>query len=182
MVGRFFFSFEILMTNSDSLFDLMVAGLLPISLVKLFSITHGLNVFFFSGSILYLKCVGYDWGFDLGDSSSPVRIWRARRLPTLLSACIFSITLFFQLHSCYFLPCVLLRSLQTLIHLGVDFFCHLCGFLLHNFDKLLFVCILFLCVRICGIYGIQRYLMVIRGYKEYMVVLVSCRWGLPPKH
>ena len=45
------FSFEILMTNSDSLFDLMIAGLLPISWVDLISTAHGLNVIFFSGSI-----------------------------------------------------------------------------------------------------------------------------------
>ena len=62
IVGRILlsFSFEISMINSDSLVDLMVAGLLPISWVKLFSIAHGLNVLFFSGSILHLKCVGYD--------------------------------------------------------------------------------------------------------------------------
>ena len=57
------------MINSVSLFDLMVAGLLPISWAKL-SIAHGLNVLFFSGSILHVKCVGYDCSFDLGDSSS----------------------------------------------------------------------------------------------------------------
>ena len=34
------------MTNSDSLFDLVVAGLLPISLVKLFSIAHELKFFY----------------------------------------------------------------------------------------------------------------------------------------
>ena len=88
------FSFEIFMTNSDSLFDLMVADLLPISLMKLFSIAHGLNVIFFSGSILHLKCVGYDWGFDLGDTS-PAKILWDLRLPTLLSACTFLIALFF---------------------------------------------------------------------------------------
>ena len=62
IVGRFLLSFslEILMTNSDSLFDLMVAGLLPISWLKLFSIAHGLNVLFFCVSILHLKCVGYE--------------------------------------------------------------------------------------------------------------------------
>ena len=65
---------EISMINSDSLFDFMVAGLLPISWVRLFSIGHGLNALFFSGSILHVKCVGYDCGFDLGDSSSPARI------------------------------------------------------------------------------------------------------------
>ena len=48
------------MTKSDSLFDLMVSGLFPFSLVKLFSIAHGLNVLFFTRSILHLKCVGVD--------------------------------------------------------------------------------------------------------------------------
>ena len=62
IVGIIFlsFSFEITMINSDSLFDFMVAGLLPIFRVKLFSIAHGLNVLFFSGSIFHLKCVGHD--------------------------------------------------------------------------------------------------------------------------
>ena len=48
IVGKFLlsFSFETSMTNSNSLFDLMVAGLLPIYWVKLFSIAHGLNFFF----------------------------------------------------------------------------------------------------------------------------------------
>ena len=67
-------SLEISMTNLDSLIDLMVAGLLPISRVKLFSIAYGLNFLFFSGSILHLKCVGYDLWLDLGDSSSPAMI------------------------------------------------------------------------------------------------------------
>ena len=61
------FLFEISMTNSDSLFDLMAAGLLPTSWMKLFSIAHGLDFLFISRSILHLKCVGYDWGFDLGE-------------------------------------------------------------------------------------------------------------------
>ena len=62
IVGRIllYFSFEISMTNSDFLFDLMVAGLLPISWVRLFSIAHVLNVLFPSWSILHLECVGYD--------------------------------------------------------------------------------------------------------------------------
>ena len=61
IVGRILlsYSFEISMTNLDSLFDLIVAGLFPISGVKLFSIAHRLNVLFFSGFILHLKCVGY---------------------------------------------------------------------------------------------------------------------------
>ena len=62
------------MINSDSLVDFMVAGLLPISWVRLFSIAHGLNVLLFSGSILHVKCVGNECVFDLGDSSSPARI------------------------------------------------------------------------------------------------------------
>ena len=37
------FSFEISMTNSHSVFDLMLAGSLLISLVQLLSIAHGLN-------------------------------------------------------------------------------------------------------------------------------------------
>ena len=50
IVGRILlsFSFEISMTNSQSLFDLIVAGLLPTSQVKLISIAHGLIVLFFS--------------------------------------------------------------------------------------------------------------------------------------
>ena len=68
------FSFEIYMINSNSLVDLMGAILLPISWVRLFSIAHGLNVLFHSGSILQVKCVGNDCVFDLGDSSSPARI------------------------------------------------------------------------------------------------------------
>ena len=60
-VGKFSlsFSFEISMTSLDSLFDLMVAVLLQISWMKLFSIAQKLNVLFFSGSILHLKYVGY---------------------------------------------------------------------------------------------------------------------------
>ena len=53
------FSFEISMTNSD-LFDLTVAGLLPISWMSLISIAHGLNFLLTSGSILHLESVGYD--------------------------------------------------------------------------------------------------------------------------
>ena len=71
----------------------MIAGLLPIAWMKLFSIVHGLNVLFFSGSILHVEHVGNDWGFDLGDSSSPSRIWKALSLHTLLSAYVFLITL-----------------------------------------------------------------------------------------
>ena len=76
IVGRILLSylFEISMINSDSLFDLMVAGLVPISWVKLFHIGHGLNILFFSGSILHLNCIGCDRGFHLGDSSSPARV------------------------------------------------------------------------------------------------------------
>ena len=66
------FSTEISMIKPDSLVDLMVAGLLQISWVRLFSIVHGLNVLFFSGYILQVKCVGNDCEFDLGDLSSPV--------------------------------------------------------------------------------------------------------------
>ena len=91
------------MINSVSLFDLMVAGLLPISWAKL-SIAHGLNVLFFSGSILHVKYVGYDCGFDLGDSSSPARIVRALRLPTLQSPCIFLFTRCFISTSQLLLP------------------------------------------------------------------------------
>ena len=40
------FSFEISTTISDSSFDLYVVGLLKISLVKLCSIAHGLNLLF----------------------------------------------------------------------------------------------------------------------------------------
>ena len=67
----------------------MVAGLFPISWVKLIFYCPVLIFLFISGSILHLKCVGYDWGFHLGGSSSPARIWRSLRLLTLLSACIF---------------------------------------------------------------------------------------------
>ena len=76
LVGRILltFSFEISMTNSTSFFDPMLAGFLPISFVKLFPIAYGSNFLLFHGPILHLKCVGYDWGFDLGDSSSPARI------------------------------------------------------------------------------------------------------------
>ena len=57
------------MTDSNSLFVLiyMVAGLFPISLVLHFSIGRGLNFLLFSGSILHVKCSGYDCGFELGD-------------------------------------------------------------------------------------------------------------------
>ena len=60
-IGRILlsFSFEISTTNSDSLFDLMVTGLLSFYFMKLSSNTQGLNVIFFSGTILHLKCVGY---------------------------------------------------------------------------------------------------------------------------
>ena len=49
IVGRILltFSFEISMINSDSLFNLIIAGLLQISWVRLFSIALGLNVVFF---------------------------------------------------------------------------------------------------------------------------------------
>ena len=55
------------MINSDSLIDLMVAGLLPNSWVRLFFIAHGLNVLFFSGSVLHENFIGNDCVFDLGD-------------------------------------------------------------------------------------------------------------------
>ena len=48
------------MTISESLFDLMVEGLLQISWVKLFSFVRGLNFLLFYGLILRLECVGYD--------------------------------------------------------------------------------------------------------------------------
>ena len=54
------FSFEISLSNLDSLFDLMGAGLHPNSWVKLFSIAHGLTFIYFSGSIFYVTCVGYN--------------------------------------------------------------------------------------------------------------------------
>ena len=43
-----YFSFEISMTKSHSLFDLMVAGLLQFFGVKNFSLAHGWNVLLFS--------------------------------------------------------------------------------------------------------------------------------------
>ena len=82
----------------------MVAGLLSISWLKLFSIAQELNVLFYSGSILLLKRVGYEWGFDLEDSFCPVWIWRALRLPFLLWACIFLIALSFFSTSQLLLP------------------------------------------------------------------------------
>ena len=45
------FAFEISITNSNSLFDLMVADLVSISWMKLFSIAHSLNFLLFHGSI-----------------------------------------------------------------------------------------------------------------------------------
>ena len=49
IVGRILlsFSFEISIIISDSLVDLMVAGLPQISWVRLFSIAHGLKVLFY---------------------------------------------------------------------------------------------------------------------------------------
>ena len=83
IIGRILlsFSFEFSMTNLDSLFHLMVAGLLIFSCLNLFSIVYVLSFLFFSGSISNLKCVGYEEGFDLEDSSSPARNLRALRLP-----------------------------------------------------------------------------------------------------
>ena len=68
IVGRISlsFSFENSMINSDSLVDLMVAGLLPTVWVRLISIAHGLKVLFISGSILHMKCVGNKCVFNLG--------------------------------------------------------------------------------------------------------------------
>ena len=76
LVGRILlcFSFDISMTNSDSFFDLMDAGFLPVSLVKFFSIAHGLKFLFLSGFILHPKFEEFEIGFDLGDSSSPAKI------------------------------------------------------------------------------------------------------------
>jgi len=69
------------MTNSDSLFDLMVRGLLPSSCLKHFWIIHGLNFFFFSGFILQLKCVRNFVDLFAGVSSSPDSNWIAHLLP-----------------------------------------------------------------------------------------------------
>ena len=46
------------MMNWESLFDLMLTGLCPIAWVKCVSIDRGLNFFFFSLSIVHIKCVG----------------------------------------------------------------------------------------------------------------------------
>ena len=82
------------MTNSDFLFDLMITGWLLISWVKHFSISHGSNFIFFSRSLLHLWCIGYEFGLDLWDTSSPTQIWRALRLLTLLSTCNYLNTFF----------------------------------------------------------------------------------------
>ena len=66
--------FEISMKSSDSLFDLKIAGFIPISWVKLFPVAHGLNFLFISGSIFHLKYVCHEIVFDLDDSYSPARI------------------------------------------------------------------------------------------------------------
>ena len=68
------FLFEISMTNSDYFFHLMVAGSPPISWAKLFSIANELNFLLISRSILHLKSVRNDQGFDLEDSSAPTRL------------------------------------------------------------------------------------------------------------
>ena len=62
IVGRILltFLFEISMTNSDALFDVIVAGLHPIPWVELFFIARGLKFLLFSGSIFQLKFVGYN--------------------------------------------------------------------------------------------------------------------------
>ena len=56
VVGRIliYVSLEISMKNSDSFFDLFIAGFLPVSLVKLFSIARGLNFTPFMDSF----CIG----------------------------------------------------------------------------------------------------------------------------
>ena len=121
IVGRIWLSssLDISMTNSDSLFDFMVSGLLPTTWVKLFSIIYVLNFPFFPESTLHLKSVAYELGFHLGDSSSSARIWRAFRLLTLPSAYIFLITLFFSFHSHYSLPCAHLDSFEHLLVLSL---------------------------------------------------------------
>ena len=53
-----YFLFENSMTNSDSLFDLMVAGFLPISWVKLFSTAYGLSYIWFTWVFIsFVTCV-----------------------------------------------------------------------------------------------------------------------------
>ena len=159
----------------------MEAGSLPISWVKLFSINHGLNFPLFSGSILHLKCIGYDCGFGLGDSSYPVRIWRALSLPTLLIACIFLITLSFIAISQSLLSDMYLSpqfaQLDSFEHSLVFF--STCVVIIPAISAKSFSSASFLCVRICGNYAIswvgfgtfiQPYLMVIRGYRHYMAV------------
>ena len=53
-----------------------------------------------------------------------------------------------------------------------------------QFRQILFVCILFFCIRICGFYDIscaglgtciQGHLMVVRGYRDYMPYGCSCK-------
>ena len=151
----FSFLFEISMTNSNSLFDLILASLLPISWVRLFSIAHGLNFFLFSGCILHLNYVGFDWAFDLGDSSYSAKIWRALCLPTLLSACNFLITPSFISTSQLLLPAI--RLSPQFAHLNSFGRLIVLSFAWSSspqFRQTPFFLILFLHVRICGNYDI----------------------------
>ena len=165
------FSFEILMTNSDSLFDLMIAGLLPISWVRFFSIAHGLNILFlfrvhFTCEMCRVWLWVWSWRLifsrqDLKSSSSshsavglhffnyPFLFFNF----TVVTSChvsfstVYTLRLFWALIC--FVACVVFFS-------AVSANCFSSAWT--GFDT-------------C----IQRYLMVVRGYREYTGVLAS--WG-----
>jgi len=91
---------------SDSLFDLMVRGLLQSSCVKQFWIIHGLNFFFCSGFIWQLKWVGNFVNLFACVSSSPDSIWIALLRPTLFFIWISSIFLSLCSASHFLLPAI----------------------------------------------------------------------------
>ena len=161
------------MTTSDSAFDLVVTGLLPMSWVRLFFIAHGFNFLLFSGSNLRLKSVGCTETLILGTHLL---------LPGFEELFVFSFC-----HQLIFLKSLFfLFSTSQLLHRAMcaPQFAHLDSpgqlFALSivwssspHFWQTPFHLHLDLCVRICGIYDIswadlgsciQRYLMAVRGY------------------
>ena len=112
------FSFEISMTNSDSLFYLIVAGLFPNSWVKFCFVAYDLNCILFSVYILHLKCVESELGLE-----TRLLLLGFKELlffPLCYQLAFFKCSIiFFPFHSHYSLPCVILHNLHTKIHLGI---------------------------------------------------------------
>ena len=172
-------------TKSGLLFDPIVVGSLPLSWMKLFSTAHGLIFLSFSGSILHPKCVGYEWGFDLRDSSSAPGFEERFVFPFCYQRAFFLITL------------SLISTLQLLLpsmcpspqiahsdSFGLPFVLSLVWSSFPQFRQtpfrlhLVFVCPYFWQLwHILAGFGalIQRNLMVVREYRKYMAVLAGWR-------